>query len=467
MHWQPEIEDTQAEALLEALLDPEWMIRRKDSVAFGTESLLCRTHSFDFVVPEPLKSQAIQGGTLVMVPLGFWWKAPGKYTNIDFRDEAGNALPLSTSTSDEDVTLAVMEALARRVLGLSRKGFHLETLQGIANVVQQDAIKARNEVKNSWLSWRGKPAPQNQEERERWVLANDDYFAALLEVCAMASIFTVNLIGRLEERRVIKLRYDETCTGRRGTDTFKTPDSWAAKIGERFRSVALLLGLASYRIDIGNAFVRGLRYHFEEDAPPGLRLTGVSSKRASRQKPIRAKRAEPRVHLYEKNLRSDTYLTVRGYLVVTDEWLTLATVCTVVAICVLFGIVNNIATLDPTSSQSVITLAVLVPSIATSIVWRRVHWLVQRLQRWLRIAFGSLGLFLFYVALRIAESPTESIETGSIFHRQTINRLADAGEIRTIATIGIGWALLVGVLLVIAWMRSAWTNRQTLLPKES
>ena len=62
----------------------------------------------------------------------------------------------------------------------------------------------------------------------------DEEFLALLEISAMASIFTVVLRNHLEARRVIKLRYDETCSGRRGTDTFLIHSSWR-RGGEKVR----------------------------------------------------------------------------------------------------------------------------------------------------------------------------------------------------------------------------------------
>ncbi|HEY5815434.1 MAG TPA: hypothetical protein VIS95_03735 [Solirubrobacterales bacterium] len=454
-----------AGALLDALLDTSWMVRRKDAVAFGSESLLRRTHSFDFEVPPGLVSAGPGGaGSSARVPLGFWWKAPGKYTNIDFVDDSGDSLALSTSSVDEEVTVAVMHEYASRVLGLALSKIHFETLQGIANIVEHEAIEARNEVKNSWLSLRSGPLPSATEvcEREMALLARDPGFAALLEVCAMASIFTVVLHDRLGERRVIKLRYDETCTGLRGTDTYEQSRSLWGRAREMGRTVTLLLGLASYRVDIGNAFVRARRYHFEEDPPTGMRFTRITSKRAIDGRVVKAKHIDPRFHLYEKDLTSDTYLTVRGKLVVTDDWLTAGLVCTVVAIAVLVGIVNNLESLDPTSSQSVITLAVLVPSIAMSIVWRRVHWLVARQQRWLRLAFGSLGVALFYVALRIAESPTETVPVpGS----EPVSRLVDAGQITSIAAYAIVWGAIVCFLLLIARFRAALANRRALRPR--
>src|SRR4051794_32351947 len=104
------------EAVLDALLDPGWMIRRKDVVQFGSESLLRRTHSFDFEIPAGLLRHQ-NNRDVALVPLGFWWKAPGKYSNIDFEDEQGMSLPLSTSSQDEWLTLQVLLKYATRLLG--------------------------------------------------------------------------------------------------------------------------------------------------------------------------------------------------------------------------------------------------------------------------------------------------------------------------------------------------------------
>jgi len=453
------------------------MIRRKDAVRFGSESLLQRTHSFDFEVPAGLVQQH-QGRKVACIPLGFWWKAPGKYSNIDFEDEDGTSLPLSTSSQDEWLTLQVLLTFSTRILYLRPARLGWKTVQDLSMIVEQDPVWARAEVKD----WRKaaedppvcrldgrkqSPAPMDVE---RAFLAQDEEFLALLEISAMAAIFTVVLEDRLEARRVIKLRYDETCSGRRGTDTFQIHSSWQARWRESARTGLLLLGLSPYEVDLANAFVRAERYHFEGDAPRGLRYTNVRYKTARKPELTSAAHSNPRVHLIDSKVMSDTYFSVRGSLVVTDEWMTLALICTLAAIAVLIGIILNIDSLDPTASQSVIALAVLVPSIATSIVWRRVHWLVTRLQGWLRFAFGSIGLLLFYLALRVAVSPTttmvEEVSSGEnrwirrlhelldLQPKTTTSRLGDAAELQTIAWICLGWTVIVGLVLVIARARS-------------
>jgi hypothetical protein len=469
------------QAVLDALLSSDWMIRRKDVVEFGSESLLRRSHSFDFEIPSDLLLWH-DGRQVAHVPLGYWWKAPGKYSNIDFLDEHGTSLPLSTSSSDEALTVQVLLELATRILCVPISQLNWKTVQDISVIVEQDAVWARAEAKD-WREAADHPPscpigsasqqmPSTQSDWERAFLAQDEEFIALLEISAMASIFTVLLTDRLKDRRVIKLRYDETCSGKRGTDTFKVHSTWKAQARAKIRSALLLLGLAPYEVDIANAYVRSDRYHFEGDAPVGLRYTNVGYKTALKPALIRAHHSNPRVHLHDSNVHRDTYFSVRGSLVVSDDWITLAFICTLAAIAVLIGVIINVDSLDPTTSQSVIALAVLVPSIATSIVWRRVHWLVTRLQRWLRFAFGLIGLSLFYLALRIAESPTTTKVVdlqvsdgsqgllGSILkliepdQQITLSRLADASAIRTTAWFCLIWAVIVGLALIAARIRS-------------
>jgi hypothetical protein len=463
-------------AVLAALRDTGWMIRRKDFVRFGSESLLRRSHSFDFEVPHGVWSE--EGGrAIAKVPLGFWWKAPGKYTNIDFEDEEGTSLSLSTSEEDEWLTLQVLLRFATEILSRDPTALTWKTAQDISMIVGGDPVWARAEVKD----WRaaaieppccqldGAESSPIASEIDRGVLAQEEEFLALLEISAMASVFTVPLTESKLKRRVIKLRYEESCSGRRGTDTFNVPASAKARWAERRRRLLLASGLASYEVDLANAFVRARRYHFEGDAPAGLRYTNVRYKTALRPQLRRAEDTDPRVHLMDSNVADDTYFSVRGDLVVSDDWLTLALICTVAALAVLIGILDNVYSLDPTASQSVIALAVLVPSVATSIVWRRVHWLVTRLQGGLRMAFGFIGLLLFYLALRIAESPTavsvkELPATDSGFldraqnffspHLVTVSRLANASEIQATTWVCLIWTALVGIVLVAARIRS-------------
>lgn len=163
--------------------------------------------------------------------------------------------------------------------------------------------------------------------------------------------------------------------------------------------------------------------------------------------------------MHASNLKKSSFATLRSKLLVTDGWLTSAIICTTIAIAVLAGIASNASVLDPAASQNVIAVTLLVPSVAMSIVWRRVHWLVEGLHRWIRYAFLSVGVLLFYLALRIAESATSesahmlfsiSNHQARLVQNQQLTRFADSSEIVMISDLTAGWALAVWVILMIA-----------------
>jgi hypothetical protein len=433
-----------AGAVLDAILGSgEWMIRRRDFVEFESEQDLARSHSFDFKIPLQLISKDTAGDLSAVIPLGFWWKAPERYSDIDFEDEAGESLGLPTSTYNARLTLYVMLEYARRLLiKNSVNDIPIPIMLSIAAIVMGDPPLALSDVRQKW---------RENPDTEIGALANDPEFMALLEVCSLASIVSVQLHDELNRRRVIKMRYVEHQSTYFRTDRYRTEVSTRIRIWRWFgRPARRFLGLGAYKLDLANAFVRSQSYHFEAKAPRGMRFTEVSMKRLGKPTGVSSDDVTDHIHFHVPDVIRETAMMIRSRVIVTDSWMMSAIICAGLTAMVLVGVIGNIKHLDPTTSQNVIAVILLVPSVAISIVWRRVHRLVERLHQGLRYLFLSIAVLLFYLAFRIAESPVSAER--SVIDGKTVvtSHFSNAQELTDISWVILAWTALVVVLLIVA-----------------
>jgi hypothetical protein len=381
---------------LDALLTADkWMVRRKDVVRFATERELRRSHSFDFFVPDCVVRPF---NPAPLVPLGFWWKAPDRYFEIDFIDEEGRSLPLHRTAYSKRLTRNILLEHARRVLGYeSSEDLLLSTYASIFLIVEAEQERAANEFNVGWN--------ERIHNAEIMRLTQEPEFMLLLETAAFASVVTTKVRGDLSQRHLVKLRYTERQESYFGTDRYKHYGVGGRRRLSSLRRWALrVLGLGAFELSLSNPFVRAQSYHFEAYSPPGLQFAGASMRILGRKSKAETSRLEHNLHLEEKEMGKTSRVTVRSKLLVTDGWLTSAIICTSIAVGVLFGIEKNVESFEPSASQNVIAAMLLLPSVAISIVWRRVHWVVERLHKWIRYAFLSVSVLLFYLAFRIAES---------------------------------------------------------------
>lgn len=441
-----------AGAVLDALLESgDWMIRRRDFVEFETEQELARAHSFDFKIPPDLITSVDGAGrTSAIVPLGFWWKAPGRYSDIDFKDESDQSLPLPTSSYNARLTLYVMLEYARRLLNEKDvRDIPIPIMLSIAAIVTGDPPLALSDVRQKW---------RENPDASISSLTKESDFVNLLEVCSLASIITVTLDGELDRRRVIKLRYMEHQSTYFRTDKYRSTMSTRIRIWRWFgRRARRFLGLGAYKLDLANAFVRGQSYHFEARAPRGMRFAEVSLKQSGKPQGRMSDDLVEHIHFYIPNVLRETTVLIRSRVIITDGWMMSAIICAVLAATVLVGIIDNIEHLEPTASQNVIAVVLLVPSVAISIVWRRVHRLVERLHQTLRYLFLSLAGLLFYLAFRIAESPV-AVENSTVDGRSVeTSHFENARELASIS-----WDILIWTGVVMALLLAARFNRARL-----
>jgi hypothetical protein len=436
--------------ILDALLSADrWMVRRKDVVRFSTERELRRSHSFDFFVPDCVVRPFVPAPVL---PLGFWWKAPDRYFEIDFVDEEGRALPLHRATYGKQLTLNIMLEYARRVLGYPSRGrLSRDTYGSIIFIVEKEPVKAVSEF---FVKWYVRPNPERSEMGR---LSRNAEFMRLLGVSALASVVTTRVRGEVGHRHLVKLRYTERQETYFKTDRYELSGAARRKPRQMPRWIPRIFGLGVYKLDLSNPFVRAQSYHFEAYAPQGLQFAGASLKLAEQPVGPTSSKLEHSLHLEDRELGNTSFATIRSELLVTDGWLTSAIICTAIALGVLVGVYKNVEGFEPSSSQNVIAAMLLIPSVAMAIVWRRVHWVVERLHKWIRYAFLSVSVLLFYLAFRIAES--SSINTAQVsvhlFERpwievQEASRFTDGQSLAATAKWIMAYTAAVLVVLLVA-----------------
>jgi hypothetical protein len=442
------------EPILDALLTADrWMVRRKDVVRFSTERELRRSHSFDFYVPDCVVKPFVPAPVL---PLGFWWKASDRYFEIDFVDDDGRALPLHRTAYSKRLTLNVMLEHARRVLSYDSRGrLSRATYASITFIVEAEPAEAFSEFYVTWYVHRRRNCEISQ-------LAKDAEFMRLLGVSAFASVVTTKVRGDLGRRHLVKLHYTERQKTYFRTDRYKLYKVPSKQKTRRVpRWIPRIFGLGAYELDLSNPFVRAQSYHFEAYAPQGLQFASASLKLAERLTGPESSKLEHSLHLEDRDMGSASFATLRSKLLVTDRWLTSAIICTAIAFGVLVGVSKNVESFEPSSSQNVIAAMLLLPSVAMAIVWRRVHWVVERLHKWIRYAFLSVSVLLFYLAFRIAESPTVNTSQMSLHlsgrplvEFEEMSRFTDGQSLATTARlIMIYTAAVLAILLVVRFHR--------------
>lgn len=459
------------DAILEALRSSEeWVVRRVDKLSYHVDSEATRTHSFDFEVPESLRTFA-ESPDVSYVPIGFWWKSPGQYFALDLVDETGQSLPLQTTAQSQRLTRDVLFAFACQLLGLSNPTeLRYTTAFNIQAIIQRSRQDSYAIYKSVWDAAQSTPDEQTVEddpenpqlEKQIVTLAKNGEFLAMLQQCTLASILLLPVFGGCDRRRIVKLSYSTNPPriSRAGAE-----ESLRMRpFGRAWRA----LGQSAYNIQIANSFVRARSYHLEATPPDGMRFANSSRLIITtiKSEPSAPNHAQVRrehapgipldrtmhFHLGATDLTGATHAIFRAPMIVVDDWIDAAWVLTFVTMWVFYGLAENLDSLTSSASQNLVTLAIVAPSVATSIIWRRVPWQVRRLHGWLRTAFGLVGLLSFYVALRIAETPIIDGEKSEEV-KTTLSQISGICEL------GLGFGAVVLLLLLSARFRVAGRRR--------
>lgn len=388
----------EAETTWDLIRNPDWVIRRKDSLELRSERMSRHRTSVDFRIPEECLGSA-------RVPLCFLRKAPGQFTRFDFEDETGRSLPLPTrednvACSTELLVAAARDALRRGDPSLDVTPRLQRELEFIARERPDEAVAIlmyrwppRNVVARRWRRT-SKPAglafPRNKQ-----VLAEDSDFMWLLRALAYSSLVLVPVSGEAGDRRILKLSYDEEVRDLLGASG---PSVWSrlAALGTR---AVYRLGWRGYVIDVLVPYAGARSYHFELYAPEGLHIleAGLRDDSIPRVHGVRR-----RVHIYAPSANKRRTISLFIQARARARFTTGVVLTAVLVAAVFFASWQGAEHLAGRPLSAAPSLLLLFPGVLATYLAREEHPIAARMLRLSRYLVLAVALLAYVAAVRLA-----------------------------------------------------------------
>lgn len=228
-----------------------WIHRRKESVAIMDDTAVQRTVSVDFTLPEQIEGenfdaviQEPDGGEPVYCPPLFVLpKASKDLMAFDLRSETGASLPLMTRRDNARVSGETLVAIAKRVLEESLSSTLNERLVALATSHTVRPVAAER-LKHS--------GRDDLDFDQLATLCKDPVFDWWLWTLAHSSLVGVPYRDPTVRRKIFVLSYIESF--------------------ERTLRVPTRFGWTPYKVVIDSPWIGARNFHFEAEAPPGLRI---------------------------------------------------------------------------------------------------------------------------------------------------------------------------------------------------
>lgn len=298
-------EDTLA---LDLLLDPSWILRRKETLELLSERLVRHRVTVDFRAPD-------LGDQCAVLPLFVLRKAPGAFTEFDFVDSSGTSLSLPGRAENVEGSTKILLAAAERELEALPEPLTLtprlrRELKFIASSGADDSIAqllhewpSRDPVRTSTFRlrfWRHRAV--RRYPANKVALMNSPTFAWLVWMLARNSIVALPDDAAIRSCRILKLVYVEEVT-----DLVSAPAS--RPIPRLMRMIGRLfyrLGWRGYPIAVQIPCAGARTFHFEMHAPDGVEILDAGVRETGN---IVSKGVRSRVHLYEPDALAAKELT--------------------------------------------------------------------------------------------------------------------------------------------------------------
>jgi hypothetical protein len=390
-----------AAEILDALEDPEWVVRRKESLELLSERHVRHRVSVDFERRHDRSSY----------PLFFLRKAAGQFTRFDFHDEADRRLPLPTREENVRVSTEVLVEAARRVLQAASPPLpvteRLETeLAFIARSELNDSLAilrygwprpdgaARLRTSPWWR--RGTESRRSAFARNKVVLMADPFFSWLIRTLAYSCVVVVEVPATSAPRRILKLGYDEAVTD---FSSSRGRGAWGAftrSVGRVFYR----LGWRGYQYDALFPYAGARSFHVEFYAPDGAEILEAGLRESPHTR-VRGPRS--RVHLYLSDARQTRSVTTFVQMRVRGMGFTSAAVASSMAIALVVAACGRLA--DELTGQPIgpaPSVLLLFPGVVATFLARAEHPLVARLLRFARVTLLASALCAYLAAARLA-----------------------------------------------------------------
>lgn len=367
--------------LIEPLLRDglSWIERRKESVVILDDTALRRQVSVDFTLrgtTAPLVAAESTGAeSIYCAPVFALPKAPSNLMAFDLTDESGRSLRVVSRSDNAHISGMALRQMAARVLGT-------EPGQALGQELEQIARACADEGEQRALRLRECPVSEYAAQAAK--LAEDPRFAWWLATFAHSSILVVLFRAESPRRKLIKL-------------TFEQP------IESELRTRASL-GWDPYRVWVDSPLIEARTYHFEAEAPRGLRITEARLSDDAHPEPVVDHGFLRRIHLYRDDAANAGAGTAMMRLRVSSSFagsaVTAAGLTTLaLAACSIFA--EKVAT-NPSSAPAL--LLFLPGFIATYIARPDQHALTTRLLSNARRLLMGVAFIAYVAAARVVLS---------------------------------------------------------------
>lgn len=360
-----------------------WIERRKENVVILDDTALRRQVSVDFslrsaTLPVLQAEPEGDGENLYCAPVFMLAKAPANLMAFDLVDEEGRSLRLLSRSDNARISGATLCRFARRILeekqsslppGLEEK---LRLLAQVsADEGEQLALRIRNGLESEF-------------SKETAILAANDRFSWWLSTLAHSSILVVLYRAIAPRRKIIKLTFEQPIASKLRRNTS--------------------LGWDAYRVWVDSPLIEARTYHFEAEAPPGLRIAEAKLSDDGHEESVLDRGFLRRVHLYRPDAAVAGAGTALLRLRVTAGFGSGALVAAFLTTLALFAcaiFAEKIAT-NPTSAPA---LLLFLPGLIASYIARpEQHALTTRLLSGARLLLLLSALTAYGAAAKLALS---------------------------------------------------------------
>jgi hypothetical protein len=408
--------------------DSSWIERRKEAVQILDDSALRRQISVDFSLRRgvtALPEFAVRSEGLYCAPIFVLPKSPSALGAFDLCDEDGHSLPLISRDDNAAISGAMACALvasqAAVEVGDLPEGLRAE-LQRLATLESE-----RSEVIARRLLAADGPWPEVLRATRE-----DERAAGWLETIAHSSIVVILFRSSGPRRKLVKLTFQE-------------------EINKTERRLTRL-GWAPYEVIIDSPRIEARSFHFEAEAPSGLRISQAQLTDSEREDPVGESGSMKRVHLYRRHAeRAGAGTAVLSLDVAGPGFVSgamLASLLTVIALVACALRADSIAS-NPTSAPA---LLLVLPGLIASYVARPDrHALTTRLLSFARGLLLGVAFCAYVAAARVALAGAKP--SGADAVSGSGNALAIWLWILTV------FAVIATAMLFITWLRGSWLTR--------
>jgi hypothetical protein len=358
-----------------------WIERRKESVQLLDDTALRRQISVDFSLRSsvaPLLDETQSGmDPLFCAPVFVLPKSPANFRSFDLCDEDNHSLFLIAREDNARISAEALIALVKENSQLgSGEGLPPELERELRRVAEWEAGKAEHIAKRLIASngpWSAELAGIRSDER----------LSGWLETFAHSSVVVVLYRSPGPRRKLVKLTFEEPITTKQRRLT--------------------RLGWASYQVIIDSPRIEARSFHFEAEAPSGLRISSAELTDSEKEEPIRETGFMKRIHLYHKAAqRAGAGTAVLALDVAGPGFVSGAMLASLLTISALVGCAIRAPEIASNSTSAPALLLVLPGLIASYVARPDLHALTTRLLSFARQLLLGIALCAYLAAARVA-----------------------------------------------------------------